>query len=365
MEDWEDLADKKEDLDFIPIVLISASIADARRRRRLILDPEDHNALHAMNTGSIVYNTTNDVIDVMYDYVPGAGDDEESWAKGLTPSLMWAHISELLRAGPDDVATVVKRIVKTAKHAQHRTGAGARIAGTEWAMKWISNCLGLGVSSTFSSQKLLIGEAAALSDRIDSIACLNVGVSEPELLKTHFAKSSSSNTNDSNDKSRSILNNNNNDDEEALSFPMYKWLPVAGDKAPKLAVLAAAPAAVEFISHHLSIGRKVVVVAEAENIDIAAAMVVACLIACFSLENSTGGSTSNGVVWSRQCKMYPDTTCLAPIVPADDFSRVTVRQYLAVVSVQYPQVVLSKSLLRQVFNAFLSTSMTAPSADKK
>ena len=28
---------------------------------------------------------------VSYSYVPGAGDDEESWAKGLTPSLFWQH----------------------------------------------------------------------------------------------------------------------------------------------------------------------------------------------------------------------------------------------------------------------------------
>jgi hypothetical protein len=26
-----------------------------------------------------------------YEYVPGAGDDEESWGKGLTPALMWQH----------------------------------------------------------------------------------------------------------------------------------------------------------------------------------------------------------------------------------------------------------------------------------
>lgn len=26
-----------------------------------------------------------------YSYVPGAGDDEESWAQGLTPTLFWKH----------------------------------------------------------------------------------------------------------------------------------------------------------------------------------------------------------------------------------------------------------------------------------
>ena len=28
---------------------------------------------------------------VSYEYVPGAGDDEESWAAGLTPALFWSH----------------------------------------------------------------------------------------------------------------------------------------------------------------------------------------------------------------------------------------------------------------------------------
>ena len=26
-----------------------------------------------------------------YEYVPGAGDDEESWGQGLTPSLLYTH----------------------------------------------------------------------------------------------------------------------------------------------------------------------------------------------------------------------------------------------------------------------------------
>ncbi len=28
-------------------------------------------------------------LEVAFDYVPGAGDDEESWAKGLTPEIFW------------------------------------------------------------------------------------------------------------------------------------------------------------------------------------------------------------------------------------------------------------------------------------
>ena len=29
--------------------------------------------------------------EVAFDYVSGAGDDEESWAKGLTPEMFWQN----------------------------------------------------------------------------------------------------------------------------------------------------------------------------------------------------------------------------------------------------------------------------------
>ena len=39
-----------------------------------------------------------------FDYVPGAGDDEESWAKGLTPEIFWQNkevlFSRLLHLDP-------------------------------------------------------------------------------------------------------------------------------------------------------------------------------------------------------------------------------------------------------------------------
>eukprot|EP00967_Tisochrysis_lutea_P017896 scaffold20272_cov19-Tisochrysis_lutea.AAC.1 len=31
------------------------------------------------------------LVSTSYLHVPGAGDDEESWACGLTPALMWQH----------------------------------------------------------------------------------------------------------------------------------------------------------------------------------------------------------------------------------------------------------------------------------
>lgn len=37
-----------------------------------------------------------------YEYVPGAGDDEETWARGLTPSLLFRH-QEVRSAWPDSI----------------------------------------------------------------------------------------------------------------------------------------------------------------------------------------------------------------------------------------------------------------------
>jgi tRNA A64-2'-O-ribosylphosphate transferase len=44
-------------------------------------------------------------------YLPGAADDDEAWAQGLTPALFWAHAPALLAAGPDDCAATVRAVV--------------------------------------------------------------------------------------------------------------------------------------------------------------------------------------------------------------------------------------------------------------
>jgi hypothetical protein len=46
-----------------------------------------------------------------YVYVPGAGDDEESWAGGLTPGLFWQHCEGLLSAGPGGIKAEVRRLL--------------------------------------------------------------------------------------------------------------------------------------------------------------------------------------------------------------------------------------------------------------
>lgn len=74
--------------DFTPIILISASACSDIYRQK---------------TSS----------EFSWNYIAGAGDDEESWARGLTPNLFWSNVYDLISSGPDlcnqKVAAIVEK----------------------------------------------------------------------------------------------------------------------------------------------------------------------------------------------------------------------------------------------------------------
>ncbi|XP_022731331.1 uncharacterized protein C3F10.06c isoform X3 [Durio zibethinus] len=74
--------------DFTPIILVSAS----------------------SSSGVTQHRTTSEF---SWNYIPGAGDDEESWARGLSPNLFWNHAYDLISSGPDlcnqKVADIVEK----------------------------------------------------------------------------------------------------------------------------------------------------------------------------------------------------------------------------------------------------------------
>eukprot|EP00201_Polytomella_parva_P023809 CAMPEP_0175042148 /NCGR_PEP_ID=MMETSP0052_2-20121109/2373_1 /TAXON_ID=51329 ORGANISM="Polytomella parva, Strain SAG 63-3" /NCGR_SAMPLE_ID=MMETSP0052_2 /ASSEMBLY_ACC=CAM_ASM_000194 /LENGTH=397 /DNA_ID=CAMNT_0016304869 /DNA_START=152 /DNA_END=1341 /DNA_ORIENTATION=+ len=53
-----------------------------------------------------------------YVYVPGAGDDEESWALGLSPKLLWDYQDDLLAAGPVGIVGLVQQLVSGCNYSQ-------------------------------------------------------------------------------------------------------------------------------------------------------------------------------------------------------------------------------------------------------
>ena len=81
--------------DFTPIVLLSASAPLLGRGERSVGD--DGRA---------------------FTYVPGAGDDEESWARGLTPEIYRKHRDSLLRANQGDVDVLISKLVARSRDSE-------------------------------------------------------------------------------------------------------------------------------------------------------------------------------------------------------------------------------------------------------
>lgn len=85
---WLNEVPEYDSWDFTPIILVSASASG-------------YNVQH---------RTTSEY---SWNYIAGAGDDEESWARGLSPELFWKHAYDLISSGPDicnkKVADIVER----------------------------------------------------------------------------------------------------------------------------------------------------------------------------------------------------------------------------------------------------------------
>ena len=94
---WLNEVPDHDSWDFTPIILVSAS----------------------SSVGISQHRTTSEF---SWNYIPGAGDDEESWARGLSPNLFWSHVYDLINSGPDVCNQKVADIVE--KNRVHRAYRG-------------------------------------------------------------------------------------------------------------------------------------------------------------------------------------------------------------------------------------------------
>lgn len=97
---WLNEVPHHESWDFTPIILVSAS----------------------SSIGLSQHRTTSEF---SWNYIPGAGDDEESWARGLTPGLFWKHVYDLINSGPDMCNQKVADIVEKSRVSRAYRGESA------------------------------------------------------------------------------------------------------------------------------------------------------------------------------------------------------------------------------------------------
>lgn len=93
---WLNEVPEYDSWDFTPIILVSAS----------------------SSSGAVQHRTTSEF---SWNYISGAGDDEESWARGLTPNLFWKHAIVVIDSGPNVCNQKVADIVEKGRvYRAHR-----------------------------------------------------------------------------------------------------------------------------------------------------------------------------------------------------------------------------------------------------
>jgi len=301
------------------VVLTSASVNGYRGRRSITLDNGE---------------------EIVFDYVPGAGDDEETWGMGLTPPLMWASWERILME-PDERG-FVERLVRERKDDEgdidvvrgdrgDRDGViMTRIAGT--GMSLVSRAY-----ATKHAHKLASPTTAVFNvstrDFGGQVGCEPCALVESSTLTAGSVTTS---------KECRVV-----ELDEAAIINRYCWIANAASR--RHAVVEYAPCATAFASHHLRAGRDVLFVYDpTDTSSVAAALLLTSIIALFTLDDGELRRTDRG---------YAVNAATGSILPATDkttpFSRELFRRYVANVTAQVPYIIMRKSILKESFNVFI------------
>jgi tRNA A64-2'-O-ribosylphosphate transferase len=105
---WINQVPHPTELAFLPLILLSASIPIPASLQH---QPLWRHARLLRGGGASAGRGGEGQETFTYCYVPGGGDDEETWAEGLTPELLWMHRWELVGAGPQQISAQVARLV--------------------------------------------------------------------------------------------------------------------------------------------------------------------------------------------------------------------------------------------------------------
>ncbi|CAH9144012.1 unnamed protein product [Cuscuta epithymum] len=221
---WLNEVPESSSWDFTPIILVSPSFSTSDFQQR----------------------TTSEF---SWNYIAGAGDDEESWARGLTPTLFWKHAYDLLSLGPNLCNQKVADIVEKNRVYCAQRGEDAPQVSLGYSIK---NCL----NSEFSAQEPLDADNMCIyrdeMSRSDDNAISWLGVTNVAVGKTLQAKDASS--------FDSILNCGLEEFSHLLDDPeAYLHLPIVDCKFDRFSVSRSLPLAINFAKANLKKGKRLLV----------------------------------------------------------------------------------------------------------
>lgn len=129
LSDSDSVDDSSDDSDDDGLVLGCSWSSNSSRKasQHMLRGPRSQKQRKRVKVPSSKSRADAELCSWSYVYVPGAGDDEESWAAGLTPGLFWQHCDPLLRCGPHNIRSAVKQLLQLHKSASFG-GAAASLA---------------------------------------------------------------------------------------------------------------------------------------------------------------------------------------------------------------------------------------------
>ncbi|XP_057956393.1 tRNA A64-2'-O-ribosylphosphate transferase isoform X2 [Malania oleifera] len=248
--------------DFTPIILVSASSSN----------------------GIVQHRTTSEF---SWNYISGAGDDEESWARGLSPNLFWNHAFDLIASGPDLCNQKVADIVEKDRvyHAQRGQNAPqvsvrpSKLLGTTSQLSVEEQRQHFGISNIRTDAKSFIEDAAIYWLGSTNLAVGSTGVAA-NVTNVDC-----------------ILNCDRELVQTCLSnADTHLHLLIVTSKFDRFSLLSNLPAALDFARLNLSKGKRLLVCCHnGEDIS-----VCVCLAIFTSLFND-GGTFDDGKSFNETC----------------------------------------------------------------
>ncbi|ONH97945.1 hypothetical protein PRUPE_7G220200 [Prunus persica] len=259
---WLNEVPDHDSWDFTPIILVSASASN--------------DVVQQHSTSS----------EFSWNYIAGAGDDEESWARGLTPTLFWNHAYEIINAGPVLCNQMVADIVEKDRVYRARRGQ-------------------IAPQVTVKASKLVENSVHCLQD--DSVLPLDISTINIDLNSCDedcticWLGSTSLAVGKSQTAAASKVDCILNCDQEPMSASLrhdkvYLHLPMVTSKFDRFSLLNKLPSAVNFAKLNLSKGKTLLICCN-NGEDISVCVCLAILTSLFD----DGGTFDGGSFFSETC----------------------------------------------------------------
>lgn len=220
---WLNEVPEYDSWDFTPIILVSTS----------------------SSSGTYQQRTTSEF---SWNYIAGAGDDEESWARGLSPDLFWKHANDIISSGPDLCNQKIANIVEKDRVCRaHRGEKAPQVSFKPFKCLGSTSNVPIEESLDLDNGTVAEGETSSFNHRISFLGSTNIAVCKSQLAMEV-------------PPAYCVLNCDRESFSVSLHNPeMYLHLPIMDSKLDRFSLLRNLPYALNFARSQLRKGNTLLI----------------------------------------------------------------------------------------------------------